>query len=152
MSSSTSGQNCRTIKQSSGSRTAEFTVIKNRDEQLWWEEPGQGLSHCRPQNDVDETHSLVWTNKADQHLRERIGNINLADSIWTSLLMDKMQREKVTKNLNSPRFRGELEGAQLRAFRGQTVKLRRAKPERQISRSQGSIQLPGWQIFKVSAS
>lgn len=83
MSSSTSGQKCTAIKQSSGFRTAEFTVIKNRDEQLWWDQLEQGLSHIVTHKRmlVRPTDSLVWTNKAVQHLRERIGSINLAGSI-----------------------------------------------------------------------
>lgn len=120
MSSSTSGQKCTAIRQSSGFGTAEFTVIKNREEQHWWDEPEQGLSHTATHKImlVGPTDSLVWPKQADQHLRERIGSMNLADSIWTSLDMDAEEREKATKELNSPRFRGELEGAQLRKFRG----------------------------------
>lgn len=77
MSSSTSGQKCTAIKQSSGFRTAEFTVIKNRDEHLWWEEHERSFSHIvtHKMTLVRPTENLVWRNKADQHSRERIGSI-----------------------------------------------------------------------------
>lgn len=44
-SSISSGQNCTPIERGRGFQAAKFAVIKNRDEQLQWEESEQGLSH-----------------------------------------------------------------------------------------------------------
>lgn len=63
-------------KRSRGFRTAEFTGIKNRDEQLQWEETEQGLNHAAKHKIMSErpAGSLVWAKKADTNLRGRFGN------------------------------------------------------------------------------
>jgi len=70
-SSISSGQNCTPIERSSSFRTAEFTGIKNRDEQLWWEDKEQGLIHTVTHKTMSErpADSLVWTEKTDLNLR-----------------------------------------------------------------------------------
>lgn len=75
-SSISSGQNCTPIERSGGFRTAEFTVIKNRDKQLWWEETEQGLSQAVTHKMTSErpADGLVWRKKTDLNLRGRFGS------------------------------------------------------------------------------